>query len=335
VRWRAEAWDGLAVSPWSGYQYGLFNTASPPAPVLDCPVYPAGSWTNSAGQVTCTVKSTAGADISGFYWSLDDNSVDFSSEFVAGTDGGVTSDITVSPNSGWHTLYARAQDDAYHLSTSTTAYSFGVNVGGITSPADDATTQQAVALTAKANPSEDGVTYNYRIGTTGDWNPVPTNDVTITGTGVNPAAWPQVMTPDSTLDSSVSSALSWNVAHTAGEDGPVQVQACFSKATIIDDCSPARTIILGGKAFGNADATTGFGPGTLALLTGDLDIDAADVGIATPTGALLFGRSLTTLGPATTSGATGIFGPAWTASVPGPVAGAAAFTLHSPVVDGY
>lgn len=339
IRWRAWGWDGLGSSGWSGYQYGLFNTASPPAPVLDCPSYPANAWSSSAGSVTCTVKSTAAADISGFYWTLDDPTVNADSDFVAGSAGGVTSNLTINPASGWHILYARAQDVAYHLSASTTAYSFGVNTGALTSPADGDTTQQAVSLTAKANPTEDGVSYNYRIGTTGTWTTVPAGDVTVPGSGDHPS-WPQAMTPDTPATSSVSSALSWNLAKTVtdagGDDGPVQLQACFSHAGTADGCSPVETLILGRKAFGNAAATTDFGPGTLALVTGDLDVDATDVSITSPGGGLSFGRSLTTLGPSTTtSGATGVFGPAWTASLPGPDSGAASLALSTHVTDGY
>jgi len=57
----------------------------------------------------------------------------------------------------------------------------------------------------------------------------------------------------------------------------------------------------------------------VALLTGDYKVDATDVSVPTYAGTLSLGRTLTTLAPPANSGAAGVFGPGWTASLPDPV----------------
>jgi hypothetical protein len=332
IEWKARTYDGADFSAWSTWHYGVFNTDLPSAPVLACSAYPSTTWTASVGSTTCTVKDNDTTDVSGFLWSLDNKTVSITSAFVTGAAGGVTSNLSINPAVGWHTLYARAQDTAYNLSTTTTSYSFGVGVGGLTSPADGDTTQQAVTLTSAAWSGEAGVTYNYRLGAAGGWVTVPTGDVTIPGTSTHPT-WPQSIT-------GTSSALSWNIAATvtaaSGNDGPIQLEACFSHLQVQDGCSVPETLTLARKTFGVADATTGLGPGTLSLLTGDLEVGAQDAQVNGPGEAVTFGRTLTTLGPSTvTSGPTGIFGPAWTANLPTPSSGHADETISSHPSQGF
>ena len=230
IRWRVYGWDGMDISGWSGYHDAGFNTARPAKPVVDCPNQPESSWTADSGTATsCTLSSTASGDVSGFRWALDDPHVTRSSDFVAGAAGGATSSISIDAEHatpGWHTLYARTQDNAYHLSPNPTVYHFGLGVGGVTSPDDGDTTEASVTLTSRANPAEDGVSYDYRRGPTDTWATVPESDVTDPTTGLHPS-WPQSMSTASGDPYAQSSALTWNVADTVADDGVVQLRgAC-------------------------------------------------------------------------------------------------------------
>ena len=79
------------------------------------------------------------------------------------------------------------------------------------------------------------------------------------------------------------------------------------------------------------------GPGSVSLLTGDFQVSATDVSVPTYQGALSIGRSLTTLAPMNTErpDATGVFGPGWSASLPGADTGAADLALADYVSEGY
>ena len=89
-------------------------------------------------------------------------------------------------------------------------------------------------------------------------------------------------------------------------------------------------------AFGDSYATTSVGPGTVALLTGDYSVSAADVSVATYLGSLSLGRTLTTLAPpAESATATGVFGPGWTADLTGPDAGDASLKVTDQTTAGY
>ena len=130
--------------------------------------------------------------------------------------------------------------------------------------------------------------------------------------------------------------LVWDVASTAGADGLVQVQACFgtSAADPAPFCTAGRNIQLSRAA--GSYATTTAGPGSVSLLTGDVSVSESDVDVPSYNGSLSIGRTLTTLSPSTvTTGATGVFGPAWTASLPGPDAGAANVTVLDKSASGY
>lgn len=177
-----------------------------------------------------------------------------------------------------------------------------------------------MTIAASAMASMTYLKWQYRAGTTGAFIDVPLADVTVPGTSTHPSAWPVQRS------SGILPAYTWDVATTAGPDGPVQVQACFTDnpSFSVVFCVTPRTIQLARSGTGGTYATTDAGPGTVSLLTGDMAVSETDVDVPSYNGSLSLGRTLTTLSPSTiTTGATGIFGPAWTASLPGPDAGAA------------
>ncbi|HWB66826.1 MAG TPA: DNRLRE domain-containing protein [Mycobacteriales bacterium] len=317
---------------WSPMQHFVIDTTRPAAPTVSCPAYPANTWTATApsGQA-CTLSDTTDSDLAGFTYAFDNPDPETGVVVAAGSSATVR--LPVGTAYGWHTLYVQSIDAAWNRSTTVTQYKFGIGVGGLIAPASGDTTQQAVTLSSGASSTETGVTYNYRLGTAGSWTTVPTGDVTIAGGGGHPS-WPQALSGGS------AAPLSWNLAQTVaavgGSDGPVQVQACFSHSGITDDCSSTATVTLAATAFGDSQATTDLGPGTLSLLTGDLDVPATDVDVASAADDLTLSRDATTLGPRSTdTGATGIFGPGWTAGLPTPSDGAADQTLITVPGHGY
>ncbi|WP_239393880.1 RHS repeat domain-containing protein [Frankia sp. CiP3] len=172
------------------------------------------------------------------------------------------------------------------------------------------------------------VTFQYRLGTNAAtaWTNIPTGDVTVLGTATHPS-WPMVRNGSGLFDK-----LTWDVTATVtaagGADGPVQIQPCFLDASNVTLCAPLHTLQFLRSAFADAAATQPVGPGTWAPLTGDFAVSATDASMPTYTGSLSAGRTATSLAPAGVSSLpAGVFGPGWTASLPGPAAGSAAETL--------
>lgn len=195
-------------------------------------------------------------------------------------------------------------------------------------------TQRAVTLQAQPQGTT-GVIYQYQVGTTGGWKQVP------------PA---QLSDPSGNPLSSYPIALSgagftpyvWDLADTAGistgASTLVQVEACYG--TSLSDpnlvCTMPNDITYAPGAFGDANATTDLGPGSLSLLTGDYQVSSSDAAVSTSIAGLSIGRSLTTLTPASANNtAAGVFGPGWTADLAGPDAGEGDLSLTDHSDQGY
>lgn len=320
--------------PWSSGMLLVRDVAPPVAASVSC-TYPSGTWSNRipSGD-SCTASDTTDSDFGGVYYSYDDPNPNIQVPHGSSPSTSATIPLTSSLSIGWHTLYVQTYDHAYNRASTITKYTFGIGVGGLTSPSNNATTQRAVTLSSAVNaPGVTGVTYYYRIGTTAAWQTIPTGDVTYPGTGTHPS-WPESVTAGTP---GTTQALTWNVQQTVtnagGTSGPVQLIATYSGTT---GWSSTDTIILSPGTFGSSHATSSIGPGTLSLLTGDLDVNATDASVTTAGDPLTVGRDLTTLTPSTTdTGATGIFGPAWTADLPSPSDGYATDTLYTNPTQGY
>lgn len=326
LRVRVRGYDGVDYSKtWSGYVTFATNTGLPSAPSISCGTYPKDAWTAKADGAQPCVLDTASTDVQGYYWSLDNPTPGSYVEDTADGNGGDPLQVKITPTDGWHTLYARAIDVAGNLSGTTTAYSFGVGVGSVLSPADGDRTQAATTLSARAPAAKNEVAYSYHRGTdpSAAWTPVPPADVTQPGTATPLASWPQIRT-DTAAD---FASLVWDVDKTIKGDGPVQLRACFTTAGGSQECSAPATITVERTAFGSSYATQDLGPGEVSLLTGDFSIaaDDAELGVS---------RTHTTLSPAAASTSSeGVFGPGWTAALPGDDGAAYSFEDHS--ADGY
>lgn len=252
--------------------------------------------------------------------------------FSAGSN--VRSSLAIVPTAGDGTvLLVNSSADPVHVILDIEGWYSAV---GSALPAGQSRTQKR--LTLQADPSGGGawVTYQYRAGVTGGWADVPTADVTVPGTNTHPASWPVTKSGSP----AAFAPYTWDIGTTLNHDDQlVQVQACFGSSATDPSpvCSMASTVQLASHAFGDSYATDAVGPGSLSLLTGDYQVSAADVSVPTYQGSLSIGRSLSTLAPVNTErpDATGVFGPGWSASLPGADAGAADLALTDHLSDGY
>jgi hypothetical protein len=324
--WKARTEREGDFSPWSAPQQFQIDTARPPLPTVACPFAP-NAWTSTTGACSLSDSST---DVVGFVYDFDTPTPGTYVDVDAGANA-----ISTSLPDGWHTLDVQAINAA-GVYSGLKQIGFGVGVGGLSTPLDQQSTQGAVQLSGGAKPSEIQFTYNYRIGTTGAWQPIPHSAITYTASGSSPT-WPVTISNGAVPD------MTWNVAATNPADGPVQVQGCYNRLdpvtmrAVLDGCSTATTVLLDRTSFTGVRETEPLGPGQLAPGTGDYMVSVTDATIDSPYGSLSFGRTLTTLSPATsTAGATGVLGPAWRLSLPGPdYTGAPNLTPGSTLGAGY
>jgi RHS repeat-associated protein len=312
----AWAFDGADVGPTTGPIAFTVDATAPAGPTISSSGQPAGALTTSS-DFSFTLSPNS-SDTTAYAYKLETG---IYSAWISGTSAtihNVTKDAL-------HTLYVIAQDRAGNVSAPST-YSFG---GGLTSPADQDRTQRYLTLSAAAPSAYPYVGYQWRKGTTASWTSIPSGDVTLTGGGT-PTSWPV---------SPIATSYVWNLANSmTGTDGLAEVRACLY--TTPTDPSPVclnpNDVTLAANSFGDSQATSQVGPGTLSLLTGDFQVSATDVSVPSFNGTLTVGRSLTTLPtPTETAGPLGVFGPGWSASLPGTDAGAGDTRLDDETSNGY
>lgn len=320
--YRVRAYDGALFSAWSsGWTVFAPDPYPPSAMTVESPSWTNGGWGGPASGTFQFLSTDTGGSVTGYSTQLDEAEW---TDFAPGTSR-TLSGLT----EGRHTFSIRAQDRAGNVSPTET-WTIGVDVGGMDSPAVEARTAARVTVAASAQAGRDWLTWKYQLGTGGTFSTVPLADVTVPGTSTHPSAWPVQRS------AGVLPPLVWDVATTAGPDGLVQVQACLGTSATdpAPFCTAGRNVQLSRAA--GSYATTPAGPGSVSLLTGDVSVSESDVDVPSYSGSLSIGRTLTTLSPSTaTTGASGVFGPAWTASLPGPEAGAADMTVLDKSSSGY
>ncbi|MFG2425689.1 DNRLRE domain-containing protein [Streptomyces sp. NPDC048448] len=304
LRIRVRGYDGTDYGSWSSYVYFVPNVAKPSSPTISCSPYFSGSWTDKSSSGAICTLSTTSTDGAGYQWGLDDKTVPNRALDTTDGSGGQSQTITVKPGNGWHTLYARTIDSGGNVSTATTSYAFGVGKAGLASPVTGDTTDDDMTLSATQSGGFTGVTYQYRIGDSVDWQPIPAMYVKKDGSAVS--SWPV------SFSSSANPAdLTWAATSQLTDDGPVQVRALFTDGTNTYG-TDAATVTVDRKA-DNAPIS-GIGPGTVNLLTGDFGLNATDAGA--------FGAAVTRtfssrdpLAGIGHSGQAAIFGPNWTSGI--------------------
>ncbi|MFJ6737403.1 DNRLRE domain-containing protein [Streptomyces sp. NPDC091279] len=304
LRLRVRGYDGTDYGAWSSYVSFVPNVAKPAAPTVSCSPYTSGSWTDqSSSGATCTLSTTS-SDGAGYQWGLDDKTVPNKALDTTDGNGGESRTITVKPGNGWRTLYARTVDSGGSISTATTSYAFGVGKAGLVSPVTGDTTDDDVTLSATQSGAFTGVTYQYRIGDSVDWQPIHVTYVTKDGSAIS--SWPVSFASSGNPD-----GLTWAATSQLTDDGPVQVRALFTDGTNTYGTDTA-TVTVDRRA-DNAPVS-GVGPGSVNLLTGDFGLTTTDAGA--------FGAAVTRtsssrdpLAGAGQSGQVAIFGPQWTSGI--------------------
>ncbi|MFF5303294.1 DNRLRE domain-containing protein [Streptomyces sp. NPDC013161] len=302
LRMRVRGYDGTDYGLWSSYIYFVPNVAKPSAPTISCDPYTADTWTAAASSgATCTLD-TSSTDGMGYYWGLDDSSVPGRVYDTADGNGGDPLAITIKPGEDWHKLYAKTVDSGGNLSSTATAYTFGVGDGaGLLTPSDGDSAARRLSLTSTGKSAYSGVTYQYRRGETDSWTSVPVANVTKSSDGSAVSAWPV------SVSGGAPAALTWSVTNSLSQDGPIDIRAAFTDGTTTAYSQP-HTITVDRNA-GTAPSQ-GVGPGSVNTLTGDFTVSATD--------ASGFGLSLSrtassrrpTAG-ADADGQVAIFGPQW------------------------
>ncbi|MFD8562948.1 DNRLRE domain-containing protein [Streptosporangium canum] len=331
VRWRVRASDSTSSSDWSPWQLLTIDT-TPPTLVdgsTGCN-HPEGSWKplNWNGDSHCFMRSYDD-DLGGFWWGLDDPTASTWYPVTPTTGNGI--DVPLDGlTDGWHTVYIKVRDKAHNTSPVWTR-SFGVGVGGLTSPKDKSRTQRAVTLAAAAEPGRSEVTYYYSTDPydIAPWTLIPPADVTVPGTSAPITSWPQTRTDTSKNFGD----LSWDLAKTLRDAGSaenqIRIKACFWKdgTPTASSCSTPAVVTLDQSAFGGSYATANIGPGEVALQSGDFSLTASDASLF----GIEVGRTLTTLNPTADRedeqlAENKIFGPGWRAGFPAASSGIADFS---------
>ncbi|MFE7954461.1 DNRLRE domain-containing protein [Streptomyces sp. NPDC057413] len=303
LRFRVRGYDGTDYGAWSGYTTFVLNTALPAAPAISCTPYSENTWTaTSDSGATCTLD-TSSTDGMGYYWGLDDSSVPGRVYDTTDGTGGDPLTVTIKPGEDWHKLYAKTVDSGGNVSTSATAYAFGVGNGaGLLTPGDGDSAARRVSLTATGKTTYTGVTYQYRRGETDSWHDVPVADVTRSADGSSVPAWPLAVSGGS------PAALTWNVTTSLTQDGPVDVRAAFTDGTTTAYSQP-HTVTVDRNA-GTAPSQE-VGPGSVNALTGDYTLSATDASGFDLTVTRTASSRRPTAG-ADAEGQVAIFGPQWT-----------------------
>jgi RHS repeat-associated protein len=305
--WRVQGNDGTGTGPWSSWcEFTVDTTAPSTAPQVTSTVYPEGQWAglaNTAGTFTFGASSVS--DVAAYEYGLDVNPPN---QTVNAASLGGTATATLTPTAdGPHTLYVRSRDRAGNESP-TKAYAFSVGAGGLIRPSAGAITAGQVSLSAVAQTSAVGVTYQWRRGDIDAWAAIPVSDVT-QATGGTAVTWPFAGTAGQ------FAMLNWNVATTlndaeAGPDplsGPLQVRAQFTNSTV----SSAVNITFD-PSQASAESSN-IGPGTVNLVTGNFSVAASDVSLDSYDTDLTLSRAFNSR-LASKFDSTHMFGPGWISS---------------------
>ena len=262
----SSTWDWNTAN--SGWHDVIIDTSKPPAPAsIASSDYPNdGTWHGVAGQAgTFTVTPTPGeVNPAGYLWGLDTTSPT-SRTMATGT---IPLSVT-PPTNGPHFLSVRAIDKAGNVSE-VVRYAFNVGRGGLTSPSAGERVMRRARLVVTADPALPYAQFQWRRGqdaATSAALPLPV----LTRADGSPltAAW--------TALSSLGDYTTWDAGTTLGAaGGPAQVRVVLATDASGTNAyeSPWVDIVVDPNADGAA--STGIGPGSVNLLTGDYSLSVTD-----------------------------------------------------------
>lgn len=267
-QWRARAWDGYAYSKaWSSWSPIVVDTTAPPTASISANTMMANTWTGSSGADSDVFAFTASptTDVAGYYYGLDEPSP---TTYTTGTTA------TIGFSEGWHTVYVQTADKAGNRSA-VTSFAFGKGNFGITSPTNGATAAKTFTLSAKAKPggSNNFVTWKRLNPSDGSWIALGNLKDGSGGLVTQPLA----------ITSGVVPTVTWDAAADIGSLGksPVTLTG-FTTATNppgTETQAQSVGVTFDPNNFGSINATRSDGPGSVNLLTGNLQVGATDVSI--------------------------------------------------------
>ncbi len=321
---------------WSAYTTFTIMAALPPTPTISCPGYARDSWTTAlpGSPVSCTIAvaaPAAGQSPANKLQVSVDGGTSVTTAVTLGSSGSTTA--TVPATSGAHAVTATSISPS--LVSAQTIYGFGYGGASMLSPVPNTKTNDLVRLTATAPPKGSATSVTAAL----KWRPANsagtawnTSSATVTpvdagsdGMQVTNFPW---STDSATTDTTTGSSVTLNPRLPA----LIELELCFTytpggtKCTA--DVANPLTVLRVPHAFGDGFPVESAGDGQVALWTGELELDATDVSVDSPAGALSISRTHASFnGDGSTSTSTqdaetGVFGPGWSASFAGDGVGA-------------
>ncbi|MEV7600035.1 ricin-type beta-trefoil lectin domain protein [Kitasatospora sp. NPDC089797] len=256
--------DGKSRSGWVGTNV-IADTVKPGTPFVSSADYPAdGLWHGTANQAgSFTFSPAPGTDDTAAYvYTLDGGT-----PVTVAATGALTTSITPTTE-GRRVLSVQSKDRAGNLSPPAT-YTFHVGQAGISSPVNGTQSAKRVKLSVDAQTQFKRVVYQYRRGPGATEYTVPRANLT--------KADNSPVTEDKPRLADLGPHANWNVLDTLGQvGGVVQVRAVLFPE---DGSGNGYTTVWNTMTVDrNADgaASTGIGPGSVNLLTGDYSTDVTD-----------------------------------------------------------
>jgi RHS repeat-associated protein len=300
--WRARAWDGHAYSKsWSSWSPIVVDTTAPPTPTIAATTMTQNAWLNAtapaATNETFTFTATPTTDVAGYYYGIDEPNP---------TTYATSASAAISVDEGWHTVYVQTADKAGNRS-SVAAFAFGYGHFGVTSPEAGSRSAQTFTLSGAANPNVGTLTWK-RKDSTGAYVAL----TSLKDTSNNPVTQPITVT------SGVAPTLSWDAATELGAsgDGPVELMASVTETGAPGTALATRSVpvTFDRNDFGSVNATEDMGPGSVNLLTGNLQVSATDVSVDAYGSDLTMGRTFNSRDESASP--NGPFGKGWVSSTP-------------------
>ncbi|MFF2073888.1 ricin-type beta-trefoil lectin domain protein [Kitasatospora sp. NPDC058162] len=256
--------DGKSRSGWVGTNV-VADTVKPGTPFVSSADYPAdGLWHGTANQPgSFTFSPAPGTDDTTAYV----HTLDGGAPVTVPATGALTTSITPTTE-GRRVLSVQSKDRAGNLSPPAT-YVFHVGQAGISSPVNGTQAAKRVKLSVDAQTQFKRVLYQYRRGPGATEYTVPRANLT--------KADNSPVTEDKPRLADLGPHANWNALDTLGQvGGVVQVRAVLFPE---DGSGNGYTTVWNTMTVDrNADgaASTGIGPGSVNLLTGDYSTDVTD-----------------------------------------------------------
>lgn len=302
-----------------------------------------GSWKSTvpSSPPTCTINAPGSGRMSpsAILWSVDgapETRTRITPPTIPGAS--VSTTVQIPAVAGAHSIRARSESPMGQLS-STALFEIGFGPLTLSTPQPRAsgrsslTTTGPIAIRAQGPRTLTGVSIvRWRVAGSGandqvGWSTAPAQDLTTS-----------IPNPFLTFPTTIISGQI-DVSTFPGLDKDrstlLEIQVCMMTSPLVPmsctwSTSPL-TVLKVPHAFGPTNPTASAGPGTVAMLTGELMVTETDADEVGYNSELSISRTHATLGGV--DGGDGIFGPGWSASLDGPGTGFSGATLFDSTPD--